>query len=341
MHYVGCDIHKRNSHFQHILEDGTLGSSMNLPTCSSSFDSFLSQLPAAATLTIEAGRNHWWISQYLIDHPKVEQVNVVDARRSRKIAEELAVQSGYGRAKTDRIDAEMLAELTRLGILPRIHLPTVQELEFRSICRYRFQLAGDKTISANRLQGLLAMHGVNIKTATLLKEYASQAPYLARLPEEVLWIIGNLLSQIRLCQLLIKRCDRRLTTLLPESHPQVKLLLTVPGIGIVCARIIVTEIFSIQYFKDHRYLISYSGLAPILQESAGRKKVIKLNRHCNYYLKYAFVTAAHAARKHPKYQDKYQQDVKKHGKIIAKLNLARRLAKAVYWMLARQQPFKE
>ena len=52
------------------------------------------------------------------------------------------------------------------------------------------------------------------------------------------------------------------------------------------------------------------------------------------------MTAAHAARTHPKYRRKYDRDVKKYGKTIAKLNLARRIAKAVYWMLTRQQPFQ-
>ena len=87
--------------------------------------------------------------------------------------------------------------------------------------------------------------------------------------------------------------------------------------------------------------MSYSGLAPVMKESAGKKGTIKLNRFCNYYLKYAFIGAAHSARHHPRYKRKYEQDVKRHGKIIAKLNLARRLAKAVYWMLTRQQPFRE
>ncbi len=139
----------------------------------------------------------------------------------------------------------------------------------------------------------------------------------------------------------IPACEKLIDRLLPSSHPQMKQLITAPGIGIVLARIIYTEIFDIAYFKGHyKYLISYSGLAPMESESAGKKGMVKLNHFSNHFLKYAFVEAAHHARSHPKYRRKYEQDVKKHGKIRAKLNLARRLVKAVYWMLARQQPFK-
>ena len=111
-------------------------------------------------------------------------------------------------------------------------------------------------------------------------------------------------------------------------------------IGIVLARIIYTEILDIAYFKEPKYLVSYSGLAPIENESAGRKGPIILNRYCNYYLKYAFVEAAHNSSDFKKHTRKYELDIKKHGKIIAKVNLARRIVKAVYWMLTHQQSYK-
>ncbi len=119
-----------------------------------------------------------------------------------------------------------------------------------------------------------------------------------------------------------------------------KILASHPGIGPVFSRTILSEIFDIRYFNEPKYLVSYAGLAPIENVSAGRKKGrIRLNRHCNYYLKYAFVSAANSARLYPKYRRKYEIDVKKHGKMIAKLNLARRIVKNIYWMLTRQQPF--
>lgn len=119
-----------------------------------------------------------------------------------------------------------------------------------------------------------------------------------------------------------------------------KLILTVPGFGVIIARIVITEILDIKYFARPENLISYSGLAPFVNESANRKGPEKINRYSNHFLKYAFVQAAHHAADNPYFKKKYASDIKKHDKIIPKLNLARRLARTVYWILTRQQPFK-
>ncbi len=340
MYYTGCDAHMRSCTLQHLDDDGALGLSMKVPTTSQGLDAFLDKLDAPTVMTFEASRSYWWLYRYFSKHPMVSRVVVVDPFRSRKIAEELSVQRGYGRAKNDRIDSEMLAEQTRLGLAPGIRVPTPEQLEMRTDCRHRFELMHKKTISANMIHSTLSMHGYSIALKELIDNPESKQHLDEKLPDYIQHIITDFVTQIELFGKQISAVQKLLDKLLPESHPQIKLLMTAPGIGPVCSRIIYTEIFDIAYFKEPKYLISYSGLAPVEQESAGKKGKVKLNRHCNYYLKYAFLTAGHAARMHPRYRRKYEQDVKKHGKIQAKINLARRLAKAIYWMLNRQQPFK-
>jgi len=270
-----------------------------------------------------------------------DRVNVVDPRRSRKLAEELSVISGYGRAKNDRIDAEMLADQTRRGLSPTIHVPTPAQLETRSLNRHRYTLIINRTRSENSIQSLLAMHGVKTTNNDLLTKPDWKEKNMQKVPDYVRFIIEQLLDQIVFLNKQIDPCERELDKRLPLSHPQMKILLSVPGIGIILGRTIYTEIMDISYFKEPKYLVSYSGLAPIANESGDRKGHVKLNRHCNHYLKYAFVMAAHHACGHVNYHKKYEHDVKKHGKTIAKLNLARRMTKTVYWMLTRQQLYKK
>jgi transposase len=340
MYYTGCDAHKRSCTFQHIDDDGALGLTMKTSGTANGLNAFLDQLNAPTVMTFEASRGYWWLYQYLREHPKVTDVIVVDPYRSRNIAKELSVQKGYGRAKNDRIDSEMLAEQTRLGIAPSIRVPTPEQLEKRTVCRHRFELKHKRTVSANLIHSTLAMHGHAIALRELINNQDSKTRLFERLPDYVKLLIDDFISQIALFDRQISECDRVIEKLLPLSDAQIELLLTAPGFGPICSRIIVTEIFDIAYFKAPKSLINYAGLAPIEDDSDGKKGVIKLNRHCNYYLKYAFFTAAHAARRHLRYRRKYELDVKKHGKIRAKINLARRLAKAVYWMLNRQQPYK-
>jgi len=340
IYHTGLDAHHSCSFFQHMDAEGDIGLSERVATDAESISEFLAQVDEPTTITFEAGRNYWWLHEFFANHPMVSQVNVVDPRRSRKLASELSVLSGYGRAKNDFIDVEMLAEQTRRGLAPTIHVPTADQLEKRTLCRHRFNSVMNRTRAKNLIHAILDLHGYSARIADLLTPSANRNQFMESLPAYVSFIVEQLVARIKLFDQQIASCETQLDRVLPESHPQMKIVMSAPGFGIVLSRIVHTEILDIAYFKQPKYLISYVGLAPIENESAGRKGSIKLNKHCNYYLKYAFVEAAHNARDNPRYRRKYDLDVKRHGKIIAKLNLARRLAKTVYWMLTRQQLYR-
>jgi transposase len=339
-HHVGIDTHQVKSTFQHLDDEGTLGLTREIGTQVSDFERILAEIQEPVSITLEAGRNYWWLHQYFQQHPKVFQVNIVDPLRSRRLGRELAIMRGYGRAKTDRIDGEMLALQTQLALAPLIHVPTAEQLEARTLCRQRTTLSRQGTRAKNIIHALLAFHGKAVSIKTLQEDHTAKAELLAPLPAYVPLIVNQYLDWITLAEQQIGRMEDELDRVLPESHPQIRLLMSVPGIGLVLARIIYTEILDIKYFKEQpKYLISYAGLAPVVNESAGLHGPIKLNRHSNRYLKYAFIQAAHNAFDYPHYRRKYELDVKQHNRIVAKLNLARRLVKTVYWILTRQRPY--
>lgn len=343
MDHTGCDVHDNFCVFQHMSEDGALGLSKTVATNRDSILAFLDKLDNLTTLTMEAGREYWWLYQLFESHPIISLTNVVDPRRSEKLSTELSVQAGYGRARNDRIDAEMLAEQTRRGLAPIIYVPTEAQLELRLWTRLRVTLMVEITRAKNRVHAILAFFGVKLSAKDLFESTDSitTRKALQQMPQFAQEIVRLFLQQIRLLEKQIPLCDKELERLLPEEHPLMVILLTVPGIGPVLARIILAEILDIGYFRAPRYLISYGGLAPIEESSADKRGVVKLNRHCNHWLKYALVEAAHHASTHPRYRRKYEQDVKRLGKQLAKLNLARRLVKAIYWMLTRQEPFRD
>ena len=338
-HFIGIDVHDDVSTLQHMDNDGHLGLQATIPTEPEAFARILDQLDSPCVVTFEAGRNYFWLYEFFSKHPKVSKVNVVDARRSRIICSALSAQAGYGRAKNDRIDAEMLTEESRRGLAPCIHVPTADQLERRSFNRHRIDLVVRRTSVINKTHGFLRLRGIRIAISELMDNSNSQQKVLDSLKLSAK-IVSHYIAQIRQLQEHIIECDHFLDTLLPTSDPRIQLIMTVPGFGPVLARTVHTEILDIAYLKAPNSLINYSGLAPVENDSNNKKGVIRLNPYTNHYLKYAFVEAAHHASTHPRYRRKYQSDAKKHGKLRAKLNLARRLAKAVYWMLTRQQPFK-
>jgi len=337
-YHTGCDAHKKTCTFHHMSDDSAHGLHMKVDTNKQSIYNFLELLDAPTTMTLEAGNSWWHLYHLFNDHPLVSEVNIVDPRRSRKICEELSVQSGYGRASNDHIDSEMLAEIRRRNLAPVIQIPTPEQMEIRTINRFRLDSVVGGTMAKNKIHALLIFHGARARINDLLEKFDTYEKIKKQLPEYVIFLIDQLLERIIALAQQVELCESKLDRLLPESDPNMSIILSHPGIGIVFARTIHSEIWNIAYFKEPKNLISYSGLAPVECESAGRKKgKIQLNRHCNYYLKYAFVSAANSSRNHPKYRRKYQSDVKKHGKMIAKLNLARRIVKNIYWMLTRQQ----
>jgi len=341
LNYTGCDAHKRMCHFQQMDEDGALGFSIRVPTDKESIIELLDQLEEKTIMTLEAGRNWWWLCQLFKSHHNISAINIADPRRSRNIAEELSIQSGYGRASNDRIDSEMLAEQTRRGLVPLIHIPTEEQFKKRSINRHRFILVSIRTQFKNSIHAISAMHGVDINISKLITDPQTADLIYTSLPEYATFMIKQFIAQIQLLDQQISLSDKKLDKLLPPTNPIMKLLLSHPGIGPVCSRTVITETLDIHYFKEPKYYISYSGLAPVKEESSGRNKaLVKLNNFSNHFLKYAFIEAAHSCRTHDKFRRKYDLDVKKRGKKIAKINLARKIAKTVYWMLTRQEPFK-
>ena len=92
-----------------------------------------------------------------------------------------------------------------------------------------------------------------------------------------------------------------------------------------------------------RKLAGYSGLCPRVYQSGERDLRGPLSKQGPRYLRWALVEAATHACTHPTYRDRYQQTKarigKQRGAKVAQVDLARRLAEAIWHMLTRDQPF--
>jgi transposase len=342
MHHIGIDLHSKFCTIQHIVEDGSLGSSTEIATEKEALFKYFDKFDQDLSVTFEAGRNYWSFYNMLKQHPKIKRIQVVDPRRSRRVSEELSVQAGYGRAKNDRIDAEMLAEQDRQNRAPIIRIPNIIQFEQRTLMRHRMDMVNMHTSILCKIHSILALHGNDIRKKEFLNNKLARENAISSLSVNIQEIVINYYTILTQVTDQAKALEIIIFEQIPDSHPNIRILLTLPGVGPIISRVIHTEVWDIERFKFYTHFNSYSGLAPIDDESAGKRSGrIKLNKFSNRYLKYAFILAAHHARNHPKFRRKYRLDEKKHGAMRAKLNLARRLNKHVFWMLTRQQPFQE
>jgi len=262
------------------------------------------------------------------------QVEIADAQKVKGLAP-LA-------CKTDRIDAWVLAELARRELVPAIWLPDPTVRGERERARWRLHLVRHRSSLKQRVHAVLLAHGKPCPVSDLFGVRGRQL--LARLDLPEPWQ-GTLEASLRLIDELdreIGDCERELRRL-GADHRYVPLLLTVPGIGWVLAYTIAAEIGDIARFPAPRQLVGYTGLCPRVYQSGNSDRRGPLAKNGPRYLRWALIEATAHASKHPLYRDRYQRTKtrlgKQRGGKVAQVDLARRLADAIWHMLTRDQPF--
>ena len=127
------------------------------------------------------------------------------------------------------------------------------------------------------------------------------------------------------------------------EHPYVPLLLTVPGIGWVLAFTIAAEIGEIERFSSPEKFAGYTGLCPRVNQSGEKDRRGPLTKHGPTYLRWALLEATMHALRHPAYSERYQRNKKRMGKQrgakVAQVDIARRLAHAIWHVLSRKEKF--
>src|ERR671919_167674 len=273
-----------------------------------------------------------------IVHDTLEQegweVEIADAQKVKGLAP-LA-------CKTDKIDSLVLAVLSQRDLVPAIWLPDPHIREERELARFRLHLVKHRSMLKHRIHSTLINFGRPCPVTDLFG--AAGRRLLERLEVPEPWR-GNVAASVMLIDDLedqIDQINRRLKAG-HADHPYVPLLLTVPGIGWVLAFTIAAEIGDIDRFPTPQKLAGYTGLCPKVNQSGQSDRRGALAKQGPKYLRWALVEAAVRASTHPAYHDRYQRTKQRLGKQrgarVAQIDLARRLAEAIWHMLTRNQPF--
>ncbi len=271
-------------------------------------------------------------------HDQLEQagweVEIADALRVKGLAP-LA-------CKTDRIDAWVLAELARRDLVPAVWLPDQRVRAERERARFRLHLVRHRSSLKQRVHSVLLAHGKACPVSDLFG--VSGRALLERLALPEPWA-GTVAASLRLVDELddeIAACEGELRRL-GADHRYVPLLLTIPGIGWVLAYTIAAEIGDIARFASPVKLSGYTGLCPRVYQSGDSDRRGRLAKQGPKYLRWALIEATTHACAHPAYRERYQRTKarlgKQRGAKVAQVDLARRLAEAIWHMLTRNQPF--
>src|SRR3954447_13071187 len=244
--------------------------------------------------------------------------------------------------KTDKIDAWVLAELSRRDLVPAIWLPSPDVRGNRERARWRLHLVRHRTALKNRIHATLLAFGHPCPVSDLFGVGGRELLARLALPEP--WA-GDTTAALALIDVLdeqITDCERALRKM-GADHRYVPLLMTTPGIGWVLGYTIAAEIGDITRFASPTKLAGYTGLCPRVYQSGGKDHRGPLAKNGPKYLRWALIEAAVHAARHPVYAERYRRTKarlgRQRGPKIAQVDLARRLAEAIWHMLTTDRPF--
>jgi transposase len=244
--------------------------------------------------------------------------------------------------KTDKIDAWVLAELSRRDLVPAIWLPTPGVRGERERARWRLHLVRHRTALKNRIHATLMAFGHPCPVSDLFGVAGRRLLDHLELPEP--WA-GDVTAALRLIQVLdgeIDDCEAALRRQ-GATHHYVPTLMTAPGIGPVLGFTIAAEIGDISRFPSPKKLVGYTGLCPSVDQSGGHDWRGSLAKNGPKYLRWALIEAATHASRHRVYAARYQRTKarlgRQRGPSIARVDIARKLTEAIWHMLTDNKPF--
>lgn len=171
--------------------------------------------------------------------------------------------------KTDRDDALKLAEMSWLGRLPTLKVPSASVRQWRSLIAYRHALVSRRTAIKNSIRAILDRQGLKMGagksgwTNESVAHLQSMSHEMSSCGAEELWRgqLGVELRMLRECQASVTEVEAALDAL-AASDKRVELLRTVPGVGPRLAETVVAIVDDPRRFKNGKQVGSYAGLTP-------------------------------------------------------------------------------
>lgn len=337
--FIGCDAHKKFSVFSSIDENGVYGRTIRVGHDRQVFRRYLQELPSGSKIALETSGCYYWMVDEMEAAGHVPQLaHALTAKRRME-----------GRHKTNERDARGLAMLLRNGTLPAVWIPPREMRDQREMLRWRMMLSRTRARVKNRVHGVLQRYNLEVSATDLFGD-GGRAELLERLPELPVYSRQSVIQQLQVVDELereIQTCEQVLEEML---YPSVErdLLDSLPCVGKVLSAVLALEIGKVERFGGPDHLVSYAGLVPVARESAEWKRKDRCPRDCNVYLKWAYVEAANliscrrkawAERHVVRLYERVKKSTKMHGK--ATMAVARHLAEASYWMLSKQEIYRE
>jgi transposase len=217
--------------------------------------------------------------------------------------------------KTDFADARILADLVRVGYLPKVWLAPDEIVELRRLVRYRRQLVDERRDVKLRIRGLLRDERIKLPSENgkpWTKRWLNQLTQTLLRPTSA-WILEQQLDRLRELSVRIVEVEKRLKTQL-EGDAVAERLLAMPGVGLTTAATLRAEIGEFDRFHSGKQLARYCGLSPRNASSGERESDSGLIKAGNPQLRVVLIEMAQRLLWRDEYWLKFAAGLLKRGK---------------------------
>jgi transposase len=318
--YIGIDLHKAFFQGCAMRSTGERIWEQRWPTTEAGLAGLLARCSVESRVAVEASSPTWAFVDRVAPH--VGSVQVVDPRKTR-------LKAGYA-AKTDRLDAQRLADALRRDSIVGIYVPPPAIRDLRELCRYRCQLVRMQTSLKQRLHALLLRQGVVIPVRSLFSTRG--LTWLETLTLDG-WAGASLTGLRQVLTDLRRQLVPVMVTLraTAATDPIARTLDQQPGFGPVFSVMARAEIGTMVRFPDGAHLASYAGLVPRVERSGGRQWTGRITKAGSPWLRWMLIEAAiHQSRRQDAFGRWARRQAVRLGALKARVAVARALCHELY-----------
>lgn len=337
-YYIGLDVSMKDTFVCTINSDGDIISEFVVPTDPEMIASQIKQLELNVELVgLESGSLSHWLTEELACEGL--PVKCIDARHC---AAFLSMKIN----KTDRNDAQGIAEVMRCGLYREVQVKSRPIREAAALFTSRKQLVGQRTQTLMSVRGILKPFGVRLgsvpKTKSGLTSLLGQIQNFGLRPG-VLFSVESLIRVALAITESISELDKKIKEVVLKE-PKAQLLMTIPGVGPVTALKYLIEIGDPKRFKSSRAVGAYLGLTPKQYSSGETQKQGKISKCGSKDLRSLLVEAAIVILTRTKSWSKLKAwGVRLMGRMSLKkaaTAVARKLGVIMHKMLLKDEPFR-
>lgn len=251
--------------------------------------------------------------------------------------------------KDDPVDSRKLARSLRSGDLEAIYVPKESTLEERSLLRMHTTLVKDMTRFKQRIKSFLYFFGIPYPERFSKSGSHWSKNFLCWLKEEVVLYeesgkqtLNLMIHEVEEQRGLLLMVSRQIKQLASKEKysSNVKLLKTVPGIGLLTAMHLLTEMETVERFEDTDHFAAYLGLVPDRHNSGEVKNDGEMTFRGQAILKKCIIESSWiAARKDPALSLAYSKYVVRMKPNKAIVRIARKLLNRIYFVLKNKKEY--